>query len=307
MRGLLVFAALLAAERPSWALEGRDASGPPSVVALVEPADGGVRTLCSGVIVASRFVLTAAHCVGTSKLASLRVMVGDRVSAPSEEIAVARAVPHPRWSGTADDARRGHDIAVLELGAATSIEPAELPSGDAPVDGAMVDVLAYGVTLRGEPGSAGTRRIGETRVAGLCPALVELGQEIAPCVGDSGGPVFLRGDTRQVVALISFGLPPGCIAPAFATRVSAHAGWIRDVISGRAPARCEGACANAEVCGRAVPPGEPPAPPAPASGCALGRRVPLDVGSALLVTVALVCARIRFDLRRRRGHRRGRC
>lgn len=205
-----------------------------------------------GVLVGSRWVLTAAHVAAALQPGH----PASRVSGPHSVIVagkpyrVAEVVLQPRWSfgeGPSPD-----DIALLRLA-----EPVEGGDSVAVYDGGDEEgrdivIVGWGDTGTGLTGPVSadgrlrgaTNRIDEAREGEIVfdfdepesPEATDLEGVSGP--GDSGGPALTRVDGRWYVVGVSvaqdgMGRGPGRYgAREFYTRVSRYANWIRSVMSG---------------------------------------------------------------------------
>lgn len=221
---------------------------------------------CTGVLVAPRLVLTAAHCVSDPRLGGdLEVLFGRDVAAPDALVMdVAEAVIHPDYHGDGDEA----DLALLVLAGAASVAPVAL--GDQPVEGMLgagVRIVGFGLT--GPGGSeTGTKRSGTSTVVDVQERVFRSapGPSLT-CQGDSGGPVFApAGGDERLIGVASRG-DPGCASYGISVRVDRYladfiAPWIESTAGPSAPdgpasdalagdALCTAACTSSSDC----PPG----------------------------------------------------
>lgn len=174
--------------------------------------DLGSQGFCTGVLIAPDLVLTAAHCLVSSKTGK-RVAPDELVfrAALSDGHSVAerqglRAVVHPDYQHDDDDGLRQlrSDIGVLQL--AQPIPASEAPPftvGRPVREGDQVSVLSY---ARGRTEALGWQRACDVRGRGRGVLLMSCDTDF----GSSGAPVFsMESGTPRLVSLISRGLRQG--------------------------------------------------------------------------------------------------
>ena len=202
------------------------ATGPAITNGVLDEGDPGVVAItlgsffrCTGTLVSSRVVVTAAHCIGQ---ATAVVFGPDPATGVAIEILHQRA--HPAFDAEAYTA----DIGVLLLAADAPLDatpwPLRRPALDDSFAGTELRLVGFGAVeafdatppLKRE-GTALASQLGTTRfkyVAGPAQS----------CTGDSGGPVFAQFDDgdEQLVGVTSSG-DAACADFAFATRVDVFA------------------------------------------------------------------------------------
>ena len=177
-------------------------------VAMVLTRGGDSAGFCSALVLSSRVLLTAAHCL--RPLGDMAVHYRDGSGAPVI-IPVVAAVAHPLYRP--DAIRRRVELIDLALiKTARPLDPrfvgATISSGEPPAIGEAAIVTGFGVARAGDWKSGGQLRSVTLTVRApasnvLIWAAGRDGADAGACNGDSGAPIW-SADGRTAVAIVAW-------------------------------------------------------------------------------------------------------
>lgn len=211
---------------------------------------------CSGSIIASSWVLTAAHCVDTSESSSVSVYVTGTNTRDGVVHSARQLFRHPKFQ--ASDKVAGFDVALIELEkpieSSTNFCAVALNSDtDGPSPKTFVRATGYGSVSEAWIGGAsrnlhrvdlpvistadcisalGGDAVDLSGQVHLCAGHTDSACDGDTCLGDSGGPVVVRNEDGFVqVAMTTGGI--GCArggVPGVYTRIGGVLEWIETVV-----------------------------------------------------------------------------
>ncbi|HYC81143.1 MAG TPA: serine protease [Solirubrobacterales bacterium] len=231
-------------------------------LAFVYSRGRGETEACSGTVVASNVVLTAAHCVADGSGAprpagAFRVVTGEVDWEARDRVlsTVAAVAVHPEYAASGERANWA-DAAVLQLAQPVAAPPVRLAGGEAWSPGSPALIAGWGKLAASQSGPAATLHSGTTAVqpAELCATAADHfdpGGELcvldtadrarSACSGDSGGPLLVVApgteDEPLEIGIASNSASDSCApsSPQYYTRADLVAPWVAAEIAALAP------------------------------------------------------------------------
>jgi hypothetical protein len=239
VRSLAVVAALAAPLAPARALVGAASDSRfADRVAMVLIRGGDNAGFCSALVLSSRILITAAHCL--RPLSDMAVHYRDAEGA-AVIIPIDRAIAHPLYRADAIQARvESIDLAMIRT--ARPLDPrfvaAAIGVSEPPAIGSPAIVTGYGAAREGDWSSGGVLR--SVRLAVREPASTVLiwaadpaGREAGACNGDSGAPIW-SADGSTAIAIVAWAQAShgrGCGGLTHGPLLAPLKGWIEETES----------------------------------------------------------------------------
>ncbi|XP_047593652.1 chymase isoform X1 [Lutra lutra] len=194
---------------------------------------------CGGFLIRRNFVLTAAHCAGSSIMVILGAHNIRKKEDTRQELNVIKQFPHPKY----DDLTIRHDIMLLKLKEKANLTLAVgtlplTPQFNSILPGRMCRVAGWG---RRQVNGTGSDTLQEVKQRLMdpqaCRQYRDFDHNLQLCVGnprktktafkgDSGGPLLCAGVAQGIVSYGQLDAKP----PAVFTRISYYRPWINEVL-----------------------------------------------------------------------------
>ena len=215
-------------QRSSPIVGGTSDDSHPDVVALIR---GGGRPGCTGTLISTNVVVTAAHCVEASSTTP-EVFFGSDVTLPGQARAVSCVRRHP----TFDRSTLANDLAIVVLDEPATIAPATLGTSalDSTFTGTSLRIVGFG-RGQGSGAIAGSKMQGTTLVTAVFPSSFTARPGPAQaCEGDSGGPAFLLVDGQERLVGVTSAGDAACEVSASYTRIDPYVPFIQRYVEAAA-------------------------------------------------------------------------
>ena len=193
---------------------------------------------CTGTVIASRTVLTAAHCLANHVASDFTFKIGGSSFTPDYELPVTAIEQHPGYDG---EPALDNDLGLLTLGVDAPVQPVALINAiDSSWVGQSLFFMGYGTTDGTTLVGQGLKRRVSDPISSETATHIRFGDDGNNiCYGDSGGPgIYIDSvGVSYIVSVTSFteinDSTPACTGFSDATRVDAYQSFIG--VAGQAP------------------------------------------------------------------------
>ena len=205
-------------------------TGDPAVIGIGTKEGNSYFQFCSGTLIGSKTVLTAAHCINAEgRNADYYVLFGPHAEQPTSTMHVKTQTKHPQYNGDIND------FGVLQLDSAvigvTPIEANPVPMTQSMI-GQNVRHVGYGITA-GNLDDSGTKREVTFPLRQITAQTIESGATgKQTCSGDSGGPALMvtaGSAVERVVGVVSYG-DEECLQQGVDGRVDYGLSWVQSTM-----------------------------------------------------------------------------
>ena len=154
------------------------------VVPLILEFFSGDGALCTGTIIDSRHVLTAAHCFRIEKVKTITTVVNGAFFTATDVVA------HPNFSTTPSKGKLPNDVAIVSFSRNLNNRTIPIRGSSSPSKGDVVSIFGYGSDGSGDLGELRSGEMQITSVSSSEFSSTYDGEGSNTCEGDSGGPAI---------------------------------------------------------------------------------------------------------------------
>lgn len=170
-------------------------TGSPVVFIILQETQDGSDSACTGTVIASDAVLTAAHCV-TGGVKAVRVIAGAQ--------AVAVASTHPVASFREED-EGSLDVAIVRTVGPLGVAPMPILTSRDAIPGEQAVIAGYGLDDVGADGALKASTMTVSRLNDNFIIMDFTGAGGNTCSGDSGGPLLVQQGGEWVIVGVTSG------------------------------------------------------------------------------------------------------
>lgn len=227
---LFILAIFISSYSPTLAING-GVTGSSDIVAQTVMIVSTRGASCTGTVIARDLVLTAAHCVQPKSDYAVVFATG---GAP-RIVPLARIVLHPKYDPLQFEKRKpSPDMAIVKISEPfpSRYRVARLSAKPGfPKHGEMFMLAGFGFARDGDERSAGTlRSVTLPNQGSTGDSMIRVsagnGGTAGACTGDSGGPVYRRGEVAGVIGWTSIPAGKNCGFTTGITLVGLQRSWI---------------------------------------------------------------------------------